>query len=75
MPTAKRRVRAKAKANAKRAAQVRQSNARRDARFTAVRTLNTLAEEISLPGHRVPAPDARDEDVERLVRLLEVRLA
>ena len=53
---------------------MRQSNTRRDARFTAVRMLNTLAEEISLPGHRVPAPTARDEDVERLVRLLEVRL-
>ena len=64
-----------AKAKAKRAAQVRRSNQRRDARFTAVRTLNTLAEEITLPGNRVPAPGARDEDVERLVRLLEVRLA
>ena len=68
-------ARAKAKARAKRASQVRQSNTRRDARFTAVRMLNTLAEEIGLPGQRAPAPTARDEDVERLVRLLEVRLA
>ena len=65
--------RAKAKAN--RAAQVRRSNARRDARLTAVRTLNTLAEEITLPGNRAPARGARYADVERLVRLLEVRLA
>ena len=36
-------ARAKAKARAKRASQVRQSNTRRDARFTAVRMLNTLA--------------------------------
>ena len=39
-------ARAKAKARAKRALQVRQSNTRRDARFTAVRMLNTLAGEI-----------------------------
>ena len=64
-----------AKSKAKRAAQVRQSNARRDAKFTAVRSLNSLAEGISLPGHRVRVRDARDEDVERLVRLFEVRLA
>lgn len=68
-------ARAKAKAKAKRAAQVRRSNERRNARFAAVRTLNTLAGEINLPGNRVPAPAARDDDVERLVRLLEVRLA
>ena len=49
-------ARAKAKARAKRASQVRQSNTRRDARFTGVRMLNTLAGEIGLPGQRVPAP-------------------
>ena len=75
MPTVVRRAKAKAKARVERAAQVKRSNERRDARFAAVKKLNTLAEEISLPGNRVPAREARDEDVERLVRLLEVRLA
>ena len=50
MPTAARRAKAKAKARVKRAAQAKRSNERRDTRFAAVRKLNTLAEEISLPG-------------------------
>jgi hypothetical protein len=64
----------KAKVKAKRASQVQLANQRRNARFTAVRQLNALAKEIRLPGNRVPAPNARDVHVERLVKLLEARL-
>ena len=63
-----------AKAKAKRAAQVKQSNQRRDARFCAVRQLNALVAEISLPGRRAKASAARNVDVECLVKLLETRL-
>ena len=68
-------VRPRPKPKAKRRAQIAESNAGRDQRLGAVRALYSLAEEISLPGHRVNAKAARNEDVERLVRLLEARLS
>ena len=68
-------VRYRPKPKAKRRAQIAESNARRDQRLGAVRALYSLAEEISLPGHRVNDKAARNEDVERLVQLLEARLS
>ena len=65
----------RAQAKAKRRAQVTESNARRDHRTSAVRALYALAEQVHLPGNRINAKEARNEDVERLVRLLEARMS
>ena len=68
-------VRSRPKPKAKRRAQIAESNARRDQRLGAVRGLDSLAEEITLLGHRVNAKGARNEDVEHLALLLEARLS
>ena len=74
MAGAKAKAKGNANAKAKRAAQVKLSNARRNARCAAVTKMNVVANDINLPGNRLPARGARDEDVERLVRRLETRL-
>ena len=58
----------RAKAKAKRRAQVTESNARRDLRFSAVRELYALAEQVNVPGNHVNAKQARNEDVEQKER-------
>jgi len=63
------RFKAKAKAKAKRAAKSERQTRRRDA----VRTLNTLVDEVQLAVPHLPRRTASSADVEARVRLLELR--
>jgi hypothetical protein len=66
------RLRAKAKVRAR---QVLASNSRRTARHEALKTINSLAEELELPTAALVQRTATAAAVEKLIRVLESRLS